>query len=247
MTFQLYPAIDLRNGKCVRLFQGDFTKETVYSETPLEVAKAFVDQGAEWLHIVDLDGAKIGTPQNKQTIVQMLSELKVAVQIGGGIRSERDIEWYLENEASRLIIGSLAVRKPELIGEWVKTYGSSTFAVSLDAKDGYVATDGWLKNSRKKAVDVAKQLADIGVETFIFTDIATDGTLSGPNVQAIEQLAVATGCSVIASGGVSSIDDVRKLVALKEKGVQGAIIGKALYTGKLSLEEAYSLVNSYVS
>ncbi|MGG3737382.1 1-(5-phosphoribosyl)-5-[(5-phosphoribosylamino)methylideneamino]imidazole-4-carboxamide isomerase [Aeribacillus pallidus] len=247
MTFQLYPAIDLRNGKCVRLFQGDFTKETVYSETPLEVAKAFVDQGAEWLHVVDLDGAKIGTPQNKQTIVQMLSELKVAVQIGGGIRSERDIEWYLENEASRLIIGSLAVRKPELIGEWVKTYGSSTFAVSLDAKDGYVATDGWLKNSRKKAVDVAKQLADIGVETFIFTDIATDGTLSGPNVQAIEQLAVATGCSVIASGGVSSIDDVRKLVALKEKGVQGAIIGKALYTGKLSLEEAYSLVNSYVS
>jgi phosphoribosylformimino-5-aminoimidazole carboxamide ribotide isomerase len=247
MTFQLYPAIDLRNGKCVRLFQGDFTKETVYSETPLEVAKAFVDQGAEWLHVVDLDGAKTGTPQNKQTIVQMLSELKVAVQIGGGIRSERDIEWYLENEASRLIIGSLAVRKPELIGEWVKTYGSSTFAVSLDAKDGYVATDGWLKNSRKKAVDVAKQLADIGVETFIFTDIATDGTLSGPNVQAIEQLAVATGCSVIASGGVSSIDDVRKLVALKEKGVQGAIIGKALYTGKLSLEEAYSLVNSYVS
>jgi phosphoribosylformimino-5-aminoimidazole carboxamide ribotide isomerase len=247
MTFQLYPAIDLRNGKCVRLFQGDFTKETVYSETPLEVAKAFVDQGAEWLHVVDLDGAKIGTPQNKQTIVQMLSELKVAVQIGGGIRSERDIEWYLENEASRLIIGSLAVRKPELIGEWVKTYGSSTFAVSLDAKDGYVATDGWLKTSRKKAVDVAKQLADIGVETFIFTDIATDGTLSGPNVQAIEQLAVATGCSVIASGGVSSIDDVRKLVALKEKGVQGAIIGKALYTGKLSLEEAYSLVNSYVS
>jgi phosphoribosylformimino-5-aminoimidazole carboxamide ribotide isomerase len=247
MTFQLYPAIDLRNGKCVRLFQGDFTKETVYSETPLEVAKAFVDQGAEWLHIVDLDGAKTGTPQNKQTIVQMLSELKVAVQIGGGIRSERDIEWYLENEASRLIIGSLAVRKPELIGEWVKTYGSSTFAVSLDAKDGYVATDGWLKTSRKKAVDVAKELADIGVETFIFTDIATDGTLSGPNVQAIEQLAVATGCSVIASGGVSSIDDVRKLVALKEKGVQGAIIGKALYTGKLSLEEAYSLVNSYVS
>jgi phosphoribosylformimino-5-aminoimidazole carboxamide ribotide isomerase len=247
MTFQLYPAIDLRNGKCVRLFQGDFTKETVYSETPLEVAKAFVDQGAEWLHVVDLDGAKTGTPQNKQTIVQMLSELKVAVQIGGGIRSERDIEWYLENEASRLIIGSLAVRKPELIGEWVKTYGSSTFAVSLDAKDGYVATDGWLKTSRKKAVDVAKQLADIGVETFIFTDIATDGTLSGPNVQAIEQLAVATGCSVIASGGVSSIDDVRKLVALKEKGVQGAIIGKALYTGKLSLEEAYSLVNSYVS
>jgi phosphoribosylformimino-5-aminoimidazole carboxamide ribotide isomerase len=247
MTFQLYPAIDLRNGKCVRLFQGDFTKETVYSETPLEVAKAFVDQGAEWLHVVDLDGAKIGTPQNKQTIVQMLSELKVAVQIGGGIRSERDIEWYLENEASRLIIGSLAVRKPELIGEWVKTYGSSTFAVSLDAKDGYVATDGWLKNSRKKAVDVAKQLADIGVETFIFTDIATDGTLSGPNVQAIEQLAVATGCPVIASGGVSSIDDVRKLVALKEKGVKGAIIGKALYTGKLSLEEAFSLVNSYVS
>jgi phosphoribosylformimino-5-aminoimidazole carboxamide ribotide isomerase len=247
MTFQLYPAIDLRNGKCVRLFQGDFTKETVYSETPLEMAKAFVDQGAEWLHVVDLDGAKTGTPQNKQTIVQMLSELKVAVQIGGGIRSERDIEWYLENEASRLIIGSLAVRKPELIGEWVKTYGSSTFAVSLDAKDGYVATDGWLKNPRKKAVDVAKQLADIGVETFIFTDIATDGTLSGPNIQAIEQLAVATGCSVIASGGVSSIDDVRKLVALKEKGVQGAIIGKALYTGKLSLEEAYSLVNSYVS
>jgi phosphoribosylformimino-5-aminoimidazole carboxamide ribotide isomerase len=243
MKFTIYPAIDMRGGKCVRLLQGDYDKETVYGDSPLEMAKKFAAEGAEWIHMVDLDGARDGKRVNDQFVIQAAQELGVNVQIGGGIRSENDINHYLENGVTRVIIGSIAVSNPEFAEEMVRKYGAK-IAIGLDAKNGLVATHGWLNTSEVSAVELGKRFAEAGAETFIFTDIATDGTLAGPNVEATRQLALETGKSVIASGGVSTLDDLAALRQLREDGISGAIVGKAIYEGRFSVKAALETGNA---
>jgi phosphoribosylformimino-5-aminoimidazole carboxamide ribotide isomerase len=243
MGFTIYPAIDMRGGKCVRLLQGDYQKETVYGDSPFAMAEQFESAGASWIHMVDLDGAKDGKRVNDTFVIQAAQNLKAKVQIGGGIRTEADIAHYLERGVERVIIGSIAVSNPDFAIEMIRKYGRH-IAVGIDAKNGYVATHGWLDTSEVKAIDLGKRFADAGAETFIFTDIATDGMLSGPNVDAVGQMAVETGKSVIASGGVSSLADLTILKALYEKGVTGAIVGKALYEGRFTVPEALEEVKA---
>ncbi|MCD4838873.1 1-(5-phosphoribosyl)-5-[(5-phosphoribosylamino)methylideneamino]imidazole-4-carboxamide isomerase [Neobacillus sedimentimangrovi] len=240
MSFILYPAIDMRGGKCVRLLQGDYDKETVYSSSPFDMAQTFAADGAEWIHMVDLDGAKDGKRINDRFVIEAAQKLpQVKIQIGGGIRSEADIVHYLENGVDRVIIGSIAISQPEFAMEMIRKYGSQ-IAVGIDAKNGYVATHGWLDTSEVRAIELGKRFADAGAETFIFTDIATDGTLTGPNIAAVRELAEITGKNVIASGGVSSLTDLEVLQTTK--GISGAIIGKALYEKRFTLKEALQTV-----
>ena len=234
MSFTIYPAIDMRGGNCVRLLQGDYNKETVYGDSPFDMASQFAETGAQWIHMVDLDGAKDGKRVNDRFVIQAAKELKAQVQIGGGIRTEADILHYLENDVDRVIIGSIAVSNPEFATEMIRKYGAK-IAVGIDAKDGFVATHGWLDTSKVRAVELGKRFADAGAETFIFTDIATDGTLAGPNIQAVLEMQEATGKTVIASGGVSSLADLKAIAA---KGISGAIVGKALYENRFTLDEA---------
>jgi phosphoribosylformimino-5-aminoimidazole carboxamide ribotide isomerase len=234
MSFTIYPAIDMRGGNCVRLLQGDYNQETVYGDSPFDMASQFAETGAQWIHMVDLDGAKDGKRVNDRFVIQAAKELKAQVQIGGGIRTEADILHYLENGVDRVIIGSIAVSNPEFAIEMIRKYGAK-IAVGIDAKDGFVATHGWLDTSKVRAVELGKRFADAGAETFIFTDIATDGTLAGPNIQAVLEMQEATGKTVIASGGVSSLADLKAIAA---KGISGAIVGKALYENRFTLDEA---------
>ncbi|MBS4190335.1 1-(5-phosphoribosyl)-5-[(5-phosphoribosylamino)methylideneamino]imidazole-4-carboxamide isomerase [Bacillus sp. FJAT-49705] len=243
MSFTIYPAIDMRGGKCVRLLQGDYDQETVYGDSPFEMARKFTDEGASWIHMVDLDGAKDGKRVNDVSVIQAANKLKANIQIGGGIRTEIDIVHYLENGVSRVILGSVAVSNPAFAIEMIKKYGSQ-IAIGLDAKDGYVATHGWLNTSEVKAVELGKQFADMGAETFIFTDIATDGMLSGPNVEAVRLLAKETGKSIIASGGVSKLADLTSLKEFYNDGVTGAIVGKAIYEGRFTVKEALEEVKA---
>jgi phosphoribosylformimino-5-aminoimidazole carboxamide ribotide isomerase len=238
MTLTIYPAIDMRGGNCVRLLQGDYDKETIYGDSPFGMARAFAADGAEWIHMVDLDGAKDGKRVNDRFVIEAAKNLNVNVQIGGGIRSEADILHYLENGITRVIIGSIAVSNPEFAIDMIQKYGKQ-IVVGIDAKNGYVATHGWLNTSEVKAVELSKRFAEKGAETFIFTDIATDGTLSGPNIAAVCEMAEVTGKTVIASGGVSSLADLR---ALNTEGVKGAIVGKALYENRFTLKEALNEV-----
>lgn len=234
MSFTIYPAVDMRGGKCVRLLQGNYDKETVYGDSPFDMAKKFAADGASWIHMVDLDGAKDGKRVNDKFVIQTAKQLNVRVQIGGGIRTEDDIVHYLENGIDRVIIGSIAVSNPEFAIEMIRKYGAK-IAVGIDAKDGFVATHGWINTSKIKATELGKRFADAGADTFIFTDIATDGTLSGPNIDAVCAMSEATGKKVIASGGVSSIADLKAIAA---KGISGAIVGKALYERRIKLQEA---------
>jgi phosphoribosylformimino-5-aminoimidazole carboxamide ribotide isomerase len=236
-SFTIYPAIDMRGGKCVRLIQGDYEKETVYGDSPFSMASLFAEQGASWIHMVDLDGAKVGKRVNDRFVIQVAKELPAKVQIGGGIRTKEDVEYYLENGVDRVILGSAAINDPQFVKEMLRAYGSK-IAIGLDAKNGYVATEGWLETSSVKATDLALQLVEHGAETFIFTDIATDGMLSGPNVEAVAELARLTGKNVIASGGVSSLADLKKLKEFSAAGVGGAIVGKALYTNQFTVAQA---------
>lgn len=231
----IYPAIDIRNGNCVRLLQGDYEKETVYGNSPLEMAKRFVEDGASWIHLVDLDGAKAGKRVNDKHVLDIASQLNVYVQVGGGIRTAEDVAAYLEHGVDRVILGSAAINNPEFVKEMLETYGNK-IAIGIDARDGYVATEGWLETSKVTAEELAIELANHGAEVFIFTDISRDGMLNGPNVSAIASLAAATGKEVIASGGVSQLSDLNELK--QNKGIAGAIIGKALYTNQFSLKEA---------
>ncbi|TRZ36991.1 1-(5-phosphoribosyl)-5-[(5-phosphoribosylamino)methylideneamino]imidazole-4-carboxamide isomerase [Niallia circulans] len=241
MSFTLYPAIDMRGGKCVRLIQGDYDKETVYGDSPFDMAKSFADQGAEWIHMVDLDGAKDGKRVNDLFVVEAANKLGVSVQIGGGIRTEEDIAHYLENGVTRVIIGSIAISNPDFAIDMIKKYGSA-IALGIDAKNGFVATHGWMETSATRAADLGKRFADAGAENFIFTDIATDGMLSGPNVSAVREMAAVTKKNVIASGGVSSLADLVGLKQYAADGVAGAIIGKALYEGRFTLRDALNEV-----
>ncbi|WP_170008169.1 1-(5-phosphoribosyl)-5-[(5-phosphoribosylamino)methylideneamino]imidazole-4-carboxamide isomerase [Bacillus fonticola] len=243
MSLTLYPAIDMRNGKCVRLFQGDYDQETVYGDSPFDMAKKFAEEGAQWVHMVDLDGAKDGKRMNHEHVLRAAKELSVRVQIGGGIRTEEDIDLYLSSGVDRVILGSVAVQNPTFAKEMIRKYGKQ-IVIGLDAKDGFVATHGWLETSTVKATNVAKEMADAGCDVFICTDIAKDGTLSGPNVDAMLELASSTGKEVIVSGGVSTLEDVTSLVRETNKGIGGVIIGKALYENRFTLPTALQEVQA---
>ncbi|MCW4357344.1 1-(5-phosphoribosyl)-5-[(5-phosphoribosylamino)methylideneamino]imidazole-4-carboxamide isomerase [Bacillus altitudinis] len=241
--FTLYPAIDMRNGKCVRLVQGDYDQETIYGDSPLDMARRFANEGAKWIHLVDLDGAKAGKRVNHEHVLAIASSLDVNVQIGGGIRTEEDVAFYLNNGVSRVILGSTAVSNPVFVKKMLAQYGEK-IAIGIDARNGFVSTEGWLETSEVKAEELGKELAKEGAEVFIFTDIQMDGMLSGPNVESTVRLAEATGKQVIASGGVSAVGDLQKLSAQKQTGVSGAIIGKALYTKQFTLAEAFEGLDS---
>ncbi|ALM27797.1 MULTISPECIES: 1-(5-phosphoribosyl)-5-[(5-phosphoribosylamino)methylideneamino]imidazole-4-carboxamide isomerase [Bacillus] len=241
--FTLYPAIDMRNGKCVRLVQGDYDQETIYGDSPLDMARRFANEGAKWIHLVDLDGAKAGKRVNHEHVLSIASSLDVNVQIGGGIRTEEDVAFYLNNGVSRVILGSSAVSNPVFVKKMLAQYGEK-IAIGIDARNGFVSTEGWLETSEVKAEELGQELAKEGAEVFIFTDIQMDGMLSGPNVESTVRLAEATGKQVIASGGVSAVSDLQKLSAQKQTGVSGAIIGKALYTKQFTLAEAFEGLDS---
>lgn len=243
--FTLYPAIDLRGGQCVRLRQGDYNRETVYGKDPVEVAQRWEKSGAEWLHLVDLDAARTGEPVNMPSIQAIVQAVGIPVQVGGGIRSRERIDELLQLGVERLILGSAAVENVELVKEALAAYGER-IAIGIDAKDGYVATHGWLETSEVKAEVLARELVEVGARTFIFTDIARDGTLSGPNVDAVRRLAVTSGANVIASGGVSRLEDIVQLAQCEGDGVTGAVVGRALYTGDVVLQDALQAVASNV-
>ncbi|GEK31760.1 1-(5-phosphoribosyl)-5-[(5-phosphoribosylamino) methylideneamino] imidazole-4-carboxamide isomerase [Kurthia zopfii] len=235
----IFPAIDMRGGKCVRLYKGDYAQETIYGESPFDMATTFADAGATFVHMVDLDGAKDGSRVHAADVIRVAKELPIQVQIGGGIRSEADVAYYLENGVDRVIIGSLAIREPELVVAMIAKFGAEKIVIGLDAKDGMVATHGWLETSDQSAVDVGKYFVENGAKYFIFTDIATDGTLQGPNIQANELLANETNAQVIVSGGMSSLQDIQAVKkAAQNTSINGVIIGKALYTNQFTLEEA---------
>ncbi|WP_207383629.1 1-(5-phosphoribosyl)-5-[(5-phosphoribosylamino)methylideneamino]imidazole-4-carboxamide isomerase [Paenibacillus solani] len=240
-SFIIYPAIDIRGGKCVRLVQGDYNQETIYNDNPLEVAKAWEEQGGKYIHLVDLDGAKAGHPVNDELIGRIASSVQVPVQVGGGLRTLADVERLLSLGVSRLIIGTAAIEDRVFTEEVLGKYGDKV-AIGIDARNGYVATRGWLETSEVQAEVLAKELAAKGAETFIFTDISRDGMMQGPNVEAIVSLAKASGRSVIASGGVTKLDDLLALSEHSGDGVGGAIVGKALYTGNIDLYEAISRI-----
>lgn len=238
-AIQIFPAIDMRGGKCVRLFKGDYAQETIYGDSPFDMAKSFADAGATFIHMVDLDGAKDGERVHAKDVVRVAKELPLHVQIGGGIRTEEDVAFYLDQGVDRVIIGSLAIREPELVASFTEKYGAERIVIGLDAKDGMVATHGWLETSNQTAIEVGQYFASKGAKHFIFTDIATDGTLQGPNIEANEALARATGANIIVSGGMSSLADIQAVKeAAKSTTIAGVIIGKALYTGQFTLEEA---------
>ncbi|TWM33137.1 Phosphoribosyl isomerase A [Bacillus paralicheniformis] len=239
--FTVYPAIDMRNGKCVRLIQGDYEKETIYGHSPLDMASRFAEAGADWIHLVDLDGAREGKKVNDSHVISIADELNVKVQIGGGIRTEKDVYDYLSQGVERVILGSSAVSNPEFVKNMLKAYGRH-IAIGLDARDGFVSTEGWLETSSVRAEELGRELANEGAEVFIFTDIATDGMLSGPNISSTVELARATGKQVIASGGVSSLADLEALASRTAEGVSGAIVGKALYTNQFTVAEALERV-----
>ncbi|OXL86549.1 1-(5-phosphoribosyl)-5-[(5-phosphoribosylamino)methylideneamino]imidazole-4-carboxamide isomerase [Paenibacillus sp. SSG-1] len=236
-SFIIYPAIDIRGGKCVRLVQGDYNQETVYNDSPLEAAKAWEAQGGAYIHLVDLDGAKAGRPVNDEVIGAIAKGVQVPVQVGGGLRTLDDVKRLLGLGVSRVIIGTAAIEDRAFTEAVLGTYGDRV-AIGIDARNGYVATRGWLETSEVKAEELAKELAAKGAETFIFTDISRDGMMQGPNIEAIVSLAKASGRTVIASGGVTVTEDLLNLSGHHGDGVGGAIVGKALYTGSIQLADA---------
>ena len=236
----IYPAIDIRGGRCVRLTEGRFDAETVFADDPAEMALKWAGLGAEFLHLVDLDGALAGEGKNVPVIERILQSVSIPVQLGGGIRNLETIEKLLSLGVTRLILGSAAVKNPVLVEEACKKYPGH-IAVGIDAKNGEVAIEGWGKGSGVAATELAKKMAAYGVETIIYTDISRDGMLSGVNVEATAALARACGVPIIASGGVASIEDIRRVKAVEADGVQGCIIGKAIYTGAVDLQEALAL------
>ena len=236
----IYPAIDIRGGRCVRLTEGRFDAETVFADDPAEMALKWAGMGAEFLHLVDLDGALAGEGKNVPVIERILQSVNIPVQLGGGIRNLETIEKLLALGVTRLILGSAAVKNPQLVEEACKKYPGH-IAVGIDAKNGEVAIEGWGKGSGVAATELAKKMAAYGVETIIYTDISRDGMLSGVNVEATAALARACGVPIIASGGVASLEDIRRVKAVESDGVQGCIIGKAIYTGAVNLKEALAL------
>jgi phosphoribosylformimino-5-aminoimidazole carboxamide ribotide isomerase len=236
---EIIPAIDIRDGRCVRLYQGDYQQETVFSDDPVEMALEWQSRGAPRLHIVDLDGAAKGEVYNLDVITEIAKAVLVPTQLGGGIRRIETTEQMLKAGIERVILGTAAVEDPHLVEQACRRFRESVI-VSIDARDGYLATRGWLKDTDVRAVELAQFMVGVGVGRFIYTDIGRDGTLTEPNVSATAELINAIKAPVIAAGGISSINHLRMLKSL---GAEGAIIGKALYTGDIDLKQALAAIN----
>ncbi len=228
------PAIDIKDGNCVRLFKGDYSTASKVAEDPYEVARGFVEAGAKWMHMVDLDGAKDGERKNSDLIIDVAKNTDIKVEVGGGIRNMDTIEYYLENGIERVILGSAAVKDQHFVIDAVNNFDDK-IVVGIDAKDGAVCAEGWTDKSELNYIDLAKQMEQIGVKTIIFTDINQDGTLGGPNLVQLDNLVHNVSCDIIASGGVSNLKDI---INLHELNVYGAITGKAIYSGNLDLSLA---------
>lgn len=231
---KLYPAIDLRRGRVVRLLQGDYDQMTVYADDPAAVARRFAAAGAKYLHVVDLDGAKDGTPVNVEAVEELSAIKSLSVEVGGGIRTEADIVRCLERGAARVILGTAAVRDFAFTARMAEKYGGR-IAVGVDARDGFAAVNGWLEPTRERGEDLCRRLLAAGVSRIVYTDIARDGAQAGANLPLYARLCAIPGLAVTASGGIGSTEELR---ALRRMGADGAILGKALYTGRLSLTEA---------
>jgi phosphoribosylformimino-5-aminoimidazole carboxamide ribotide isomerase len=230
----ILPAIDIKDGQCVRLTKGDFATVEKVAEDPMETALRFHSAGADWIHMVDLDGAKEGSLKNSDVFLGVAQKSGLKVEIGGGIRSMESIDYYLSEGIARVILGSAAISNPELVKEAANRYGDR-IAVGIDARNGMVSADGWLKDSDIDYIDLAQRMEDIGIKYIIFTDISKDGTLSGPNLEQLSRINEAVSCEIIASGGIHTLEDIK---ALKEMRLYGAICGKSIYKGTLSLREA---------
>jgi phosphoribosylformimino-5-aminoimidazole carboxamide ribotide isomerase len=238
---EVIPAIDLKSGQCVRLYQGDYAQETVYSADPVAVAQQWQEQGAPRLHLVDLDGAAGGHQENRETIAAIVGQLTIPVQVGGGIRSEATARELLDLGVDRVVIGTAAVEQPDLVQRLCRDYGGEHVIVAVDARDGQVAIRGWRETTSVSALDLAQQMAQLGVPRLLYTDISRDGTLSEPNFEANRELAARTGLKILASGGVASLEQLRRLAST---GVEGAIVGRALYTGDVKLAAAIEAVRN---
>jgi len=239
MTMKLFPAIDLYNGCAVRLFKGDYDQMTVYSDNPAEFAAQFEEKGAENLHLVDLEGAKLGTTPNLETIRKIVRETKLYTELGGGIRSLQTIDTYRNIGVDRLILGTAAITQPGFVEETIKEFGRDAIAVGVDIRDGLVAIKGWTETTDITCRDFCRQMEDIGVKTIICTDISRDGAMKGTNRQLYAELSGQFDLDIMASGGVSTLEDVK---ALAEMNLHGAILGKALYTGAVDLADAVQIV-----
>ena len=236
----ILPAIDLKEGRCVRLEQGLMDKDTVYNDDPAAQALIWQEQGGELLHIVDLDGAFAGVPKNKDAIRSIIDAIDIPSELGGGIRDMQTIEAYLELGINRVILGTVAKENPALVAEACKKFPGQ-IVVGIDAMNGLVAVRGWADVTEKLATEMAKEMEGFGVEAIIYTDIARDGMMQGPNIEATKALAEAICIPVIASGGLSTLDDIRRLIAIESSGVTGVITGKAIYSGAIDLREAVAL------
>ncbi len=236
---EVIPAVDLRGGRCVRLVQGDYERELVFSDDPVAVAQRWEREGAPRLHVVDLDGAREGRPVNDGTVRAIIDAVAIPVEVAGGVRDLDSVQRWLDAGAERVVLGSAVVREPQLAGDAVRRFGAARIVVSIDARDGVVVTEGWTEASELRAEELLQQIAAAGVRRFVCTDIARDGTLTSPNFEAIELLVQATDAAIIAAGGVA---EVAHLVRLAELGCEGAIVGLALYDGRVALAEALRTV-----
>ena len=233
----IFPAIDMRNGHCVRLFRGDYNQETVYGDSPADQAAVWEKAGAPLIHLVDLDGAKAGAPVNVESIRRICETVSIPCELGGGIRSEKDAETVFSLGISRVILGTAACENMDLVRSFLRNFGPDKVVVGIDARDGLVALRGWLETSAVKALDLAVKMVDAGVRRIIFTDIATDGAFTGPSIGPTLKLCqTVPQCRIIASGGVSSDEDAGKLAALKQDNLEGVIVGKALYDGRVTYQ-----------
>ena len=237
----LFPAIDLKDGQCVRLFQGDMDQVTVFGDDPAAQARDFAAAGAKWLHVVDLNGAVSGRPVNEDAVTAILDAVDIPVQLGGGIRDRETIEFWLERGVRRVILGTIAVRDPALVEQASRKHPGRV-AVGIDARDGMVAVEGWTETSATTALDLAKRFRDSGLAVIIYTDISRDGAMQGPNIEATVELARAISVPVIASGGVSSMADLEALKKAGQGLLQGVISGRALYDGRIDLAAAIGLL-----
>jgi len=231
------PAIDLNDGKCVRLLQGDFSRATVYSDDPVQMATTWQEKGAERIHIVDLDGSRSGSPRNRNVIKDMVGALDIPVQIGGGIRSMETVDAYLEMGVTWVILGTAALKDSVFVADACKTHGGAII-LGIDAKDGEIMVEGWTEGTGRSAIDIAKSYEGLGIHAIVYTDIKRDGMETGVNIEATKIMAEAVNIPVIASGGVATLRDIEDLLKVERSGIMGVITGKALYAGALKLEEA---------
>ena len=238
---EVIPSIDIRGGRCVRLYQGDYDRETVFSNDPVEMARRWQDEGGTRLHVVDLDGAATGQPANLPIIWGILDALSIPVQVGGGIRSLETVREFIEAGADRVVLGTAAVRDPHMVEEICRSVGSERVIVAADARNGKVAVEGWREGTSVKAADLIADMEKLGVVRFLYTDISRDGAMTQPNFRAYRELVASTQGAVIASGGVSSLDHLHRLA---EIGAEGAILGSALYRGALELSQAVSAMDA---